>query len=190
MPCPSTNLAFPASPAFTPRPSCVSPNSRASAVVFRAPPRLLDTPGHHPSIPFNPHRARVRRRATSFKSLYRNRAGAPCPHIILLSMRASDTALGLLRTNPAVEPGLPPVSRPSGHNCARRRAVAPNVVLFREIAPHDSAPICRPLPWSLRSPASATSGPFDVGRVTGRPLDADTRYGIRQSFCSQQQPKA
>jgi len=28
--------------------------------------------------------------------LYRNRAGAACPHIILPSMRASNTALGLL----------------------------------------------------------------------------------------------
>jgi hypothetical protein len=57
----STNLLFPASPVFIPRPSRVSPNSRASAVVFRAPRQQLDTPGHHPSIPFNPHRARVRR---------------------------------------------------------------------------------------------------------------------------------
>ncbi len=96
MPCRSTNLVFPASPAFIPRPSCASPNSRASAIVFRAPRQPPDTPGHHPSIPFNPHSARVRRRAASFKSLYRKRAGAACPHIILLSMRASDTALGLL----------------------------------------------------------------------------------------------
>ena len=59
--------------------------------------------------------------------------------------------------------------------------VVPNVVLFREIAPHDSAPICRPLPWSSQNPASATLGPFDVGRVTGRPLDEDTHYGILQS---------
>ena len=58
--------------------------------------------------------------------------------------------------------------------------VVPNVVLFREIAPHDSAPICRPLPWSSQNPASATSGPFDVGRVTGRPLDEDTQYGIHR----------
>jgi hypothetical protein len=57
--------------------------------------------------------------------------------------------------------------------------VVPNVVLFREIAPHDSAPIRRPLPWSFQNPASATSGPFDVGTVTGRPLDEDTPYGIR-----------
>jgi len=57
--------------------------------------------------------------------------------------------------------------------------VPPNVVLFREIAPHDSA---RPLPWSSQTPASATSGPFDdVGRVIGRPLDEDAQYGIRQS---------
>jgi hypothetical protein len=59
--------------------------------------------------------------------------------------------------------------------------VVPNVALFREIAPHDSAPICRPLPWSSQNSASATSGPFDLGRVTGRPLDEDTQYGIRQS---------
>jgi len=59
--------------------------------------------------------------------------------------------------------------------------VVPNVVLFREIASHDSAPICRPLPWSSQNPAPAMSGPFDVGRVTGRPLDEDTQYGIRQS---------
>jgi len=45
--------------------------------------------------------------------------------------------------------------------------VVPNVVLFKEIAPHDSAPICRPLPWLSQNPASATSGPFDVERVTG-----------------------
>jgi hypothetical protein len=37
--------------------------------------------------------------------------------------------------------------------------VVPNVVLFREIPPHDSAPICRPLPWSSQNPAGATSGP-------------------------------
>jgi hypothetical protein len=58
--------------------------------------------------------------------------------------------------------------------------VVPKVVLFREIAPYDSAPICGPLPWSSQNPASATSGPFDVGRVTGRPLDEDTQYGIPQ----------
>jgi hypothetical protein len=52
----------------------------------------------------------------------------------------------------------------SGHNCARRRVVVPNAVLFREIAPADSAPICRPLPPGRLKPASATSGPFDVGR--------------------------
>ncbi len=96
MPCASTNLLFPASPVFIPRSSCVSLNSRASAVVFRAPRQQLDTPGHHPAIPFSPHRARLRRRAASFKSLYRKRARAACPHIILLSKRASDTALGLL----------------------------------------------------------------------------------------------
>jgi hypothetical protein len=33
---------------------------------------------------------------------------------------------------------------------------------------------------TAQNPASATSGPFDVGRVTGRPLDEDTQYGIRQ----------
>ena len=55
---------------------------------------------------------------------------------------------------------------------------------------YDSAPICRPLPWSSQYLAGATSGPFDMGRVTGRPLDEDTQYGIRQFFCWQQQPKA
>src|SRR5208283_615736 len=75
---------------------------------------------------------------------------------------------------------LLPVCRRSGHNCARRRVVVPNAALFREIASHDSAPICRPLPWSFQNPASATSGPFDVGRVTGRPLNEDTQYRIRQ----------
>ena len=30
--------------------------------------------------------------------------------------------------------------------------VVPNVLLFREIAPHDSAPIGRPLPWSSQNP--------------------------------------
>jgi len=35
-----------------------------------------------------------------------------------------------------------------------------------------------------RESASATTGPFDVGRVTGRPLDEDTQYGIRQSSVS------
>ena len=66
MPCASTNLLFPASPVFIPRSSCVSPNSTASAVVFRAPRQQPDTPGHHPSIPFNPHRARVRRNHGGF----------------------------------------------------------------------------------------------------------------------------
>ena len=33
------------------------------------------------------------------QSLYRKRARTPCPHIALLSMRASDTALGLLARN-------------------------------------------------------------------------------------------
>jgi hypothetical protein len=70
--------------------------------------------------------------------------------------------------------------RPSRHNCAKRRVVVPSAALFREIASHDSAPICRPLPWSSQNPASATSGPFDVGRATGRPLDEETQYGIRQ----------
>ena len=36
-------------------------------------------------------------------------------------------------------------------------------VLSKEIAPHDSALICRPLPWSSQNPASATSEPFDMG---------------------------
>jgi hypothetical protein len=43
------------------------------------------------------------------------------------------------------------------------------VALFRAIAPHDSAPICSPLPWSSHPP-----------RATGRPLDENTQYGIRQ----------
>ena len=76
--------------------------------------------------------------------------------------------------------GLRPNGRPSGHSCATRRVVVPSAVLVREIAPHDSAPIRRPLPWSSQDPASATSEPFDVGRVTGRPLDEDTQYRIRR----------
>jgi hypothetical protein len=49
-----------------------------------------------------------------------------------------------------------------------------------DIAPHVSAPICRPRPWSCQDLASATSGPEDLGTGTGRPLDEDTQYGIRQ----------
>jgi hypothetical protein len=47
----------------------------------------------------------------------------------------------------------------------------PNVVLFMEIAPHDSAPTCRPLPWSSQNPARATSGPFDLGGASMRILN-------------------
>ncbi len=56
--------------------------------------------------------------------------------------------------------------------------VVPNVVLFKEIAPHDSALVCRPLPRSFQNPASATSKPFDVGKSNGGPLDQDAADGI------------
>jgi hypothetical protein len=48
----------------------------------------------------------------------------------------------------------------------------------RLMFPHQSD--LSPTALVVLKPASATSGPFDVGRMTGRPLDEDTQCGIRQ----------
>ena len=59
--------------------------------------------------------------------------------------------------------------------------VVRNVVLFMEIAPYDSAPCVAHSPGRPKTPrAQRTTGPFDAVRVTGRPIDEDTQYGIRQ----------
>src|ERR1700682_1870576 len=79
---------------------------RALRVICCAPPHHLNTPLRHPSAPFNLHRARVRRNrgrlpsSRCIESAQTRHARAPT-----LLHRASDTTLGLLRTNPAVERG-------------------------------------------------------------------------------------
>jgi hypothetical protein len=73
---------------------------QARRIICCAPPHSPDAPQRRPFTPFNLHRARIRRRAASFKSLYRKRANTPssCRRIALC---ASDTTLGLPGTNPA-----------------------------------------------------------------------------------------
>ena len=58
--------------------------------------------------------------------------------------------------------------------------VVPNVVLFREIALHDTAPICRYCPDRFTIPRAQAPDRSRWGGVTGRQLDEDTQYRMCQ----------